>query len=164
MDLKEAELIAKRLMIKHSLYNWCFKWDNAKLRYGYCKYSTKTISLSRNLTELNTKEHFLNTIKHEIAHAKLGRGHGHDNVFYDMCDVVGCAAERCYSPDVIEPKAKFYLKCPNCGKIKPVFRDTNKDGLNDRACGKCCRLYSNGEYDDRFKLVRVDIDTQTLML
>ena len=53
MDIKEAEILADSLMSQHLADRWKFKWDKATSRFGSCCNSSKTLTLSRKLTELN---------------------------------------------------------------------------------------------------------------
>jgi hypothetical protein len=53
-------------MDHHGLTSWHFKFDNARVRFGSCNYCTRTISVSRHLTALNTWENVANTVLHEI--------------------------------------------------------------------------------------------------
>jgi hypothetical protein len=77
MNLQEAATASRQLMDRHGLTSWHFEFDNAKGRFGSCNYRTRTISVSRHLTELNTWDHVANTVLHEIAHALAGKRAGH---------------------------------------------------------------------------------------
>lgn len=109
MDTKKARALAIRLMKKHGLSDWSFKYDNAKRRAGACQYSTKTIRLSQPLTEVRTDDNVRNTILHEIAHAIVGSGHGHDSVWRRKAIEIGCDGNRCYSDAKI--MGKWIGKC-----------------------------------------------------
>ena len=80
VDLREAAIASRELMDRHGLTSWHFKFDNARVRFGSCNYGTRTISISRHLTALNTWENVANTVLHEIAPALAGvrvtDGHG----------------------------------------------------------------------------------------
>ena len=81
MDLFTAERNAKLLMAAHGLTDkgWRFEWDNAARRFGQCRYSTKTISMSRQLTAQRSEAAVRNTMLHEIAHALTpGARHGYE--------------------------------------------------------------------------------------
>ena len=53
MDTWQAERMARGLMDEFGLEQWTFRWDNATQRFGCCRSSKKTISLSKPLTRLN---------------------------------------------------------------------------------------------------------------
>lgn len=116
MDTNKALLLARTLMLKHKLDDWHFEFDGAKRRFGRCNQSRKLISLSVVLTDLNDEDKVKDTILHEIAHALLGAGHGHDRYFKMKCVEIGCAPKRTYGDEVVVPKAKYIVKCPECGK------------------------------------------------
>jgi len=89
MDLAIAERKANDLIHKH-LTGWQFKWSTAHTLLGQCRYSSKTIFLSKSISAINSEEEVIDTILHEIAHALAGSGHGHDAVWKRYCVMVGC--------------------------------------------------------------------------
>lgn len=72
MELAEAAAVAQQAMEIYGLRGWRFKFDNAKRRFGCCNYRTQTISLSRYVTELNSRDNVIDTVLHEVAHALAG--------------------------------------------------------------------------------------------
>lgn len=71
MTLEQAEQIANQMLREHKLYAWKFKWmraDATRMR-GWCAWTKKTISLSRNYVLTSSHDDIIDTIKHEIAHA-----------------------------------------------------------------------------------------------
>lgn len=81
MNIIQAEKLAKELMAKYLDDEWKFKFSHAVKRLGACSYTTKTILLSKPLTEVNSIKVIRNTILHEIAHALVGSKHKHDIVW-----------------------------------------------------------------------------------
>ena len=79
--------------------NWKFKFDNAKRRFGCCYYSTKTISLSKSMANLNPNE-IKNTILHEIAHILTGIGNGHNDNCKSKCIELVLKPERCCAESI----------------------------------------------------------------
>lgn len=100
MNLERASILANAEIEKHHprTRGWKFKFDSADKRFGSCNYYYKQITISRTLTELNSEEEFLETLRHEIAHAIAGRmaGHGHD--WKLACIMTGAKPKACYSP------------------------------------------------------------------
>jgi predicted SprT family Zn-dependent metalloprotease len=145
MDLREAATASRQLMDLHGLRGWQFKFDNARSRFGCCNYRTRTISLSRHLTELNTWDDVANTVLHEIAHALAGKAACHGRAWKVHAEVVGCTAERCYDADaVLAPPKQFVGTCPSCK------RTVKRHRRNRIACSTCCTIYNNGRFDTRF--------------
>ena len=147
MELQHAESLAKTLMIKHNVLQrgWKFQFDNAKRRFGICKYRSKTIGLSRDLTLLNKLEEVQDTILHEIAHALVGPNHGHNVVWKEKAYEIGCRPVRCYSnSNVNTPEAKYEAKCVGCGKTHKKHRKPKRIS----SCGKC----SGGRFNHEYKL------------
>ena len=141
MELTAAENMAKAEIEKHGLADWSFKFDYAKSRFGQCNYCTRTIKLSRTLTELNPPERVLNTIKHEIAHA-LTFGAGHGRRWKNKCIEIGCEPRRTYPETVAKPPRKYKGTCPSCGKV--VYKHRRRD----TSCGAC-----STSYDPKYKFV-----------
>jgi predicted SprT family Zn-dependent metalloprotease len=147
MELSKAHDLAIRLMEKHNLIiaGWRFQFDNAKRRFGCCKYRSKMITLSKYLTELNNETRIRNTILHEIAHA-LTPGQHHNNVWRSKAREIGCDGERCYSALAVEvPKARYVAVCPGCGN---TFTKHRIRKIINQSCGRC----SGGRYNPKYKI------------
>lgn len=134
MNLKECEELVKLQMTKHGLLlkGWRFKWDNSFKRFGVCKYQPKVIGLSTRLVTINDKERVLDTIQHEIAHALVGHGYGHGNVWMSMCVKIGCKPRRCYTQnDTIIPEMRYLATCESC---ETVYKKVKKPREGNRRC------------------------------
>ena len=149
MNTITAETLALQLMDKHGLIakGWSFSFDRAKRRFGVCKYASKHISLSRELTELNDEAQVTDTILHEIAHALAGSQAGHYAKWRYTAMSIGAKPSRCYGEEVIKPEHKWVGTCPNCG------RETKRMKRMQIACGVCCKKFNGGRYSDRYLFV-----------
>ena len=162
LDLVSAEMIS--LMKKHGLIQlgWNFQFDNAKVRFGCCMIGRKILTLSKRLVVLNFDKNMwqiTDTMLHEIAHAlcmvRYGVAFGHDWRWYQIAIEIGCSGQSRYDGDkVIEAEKKYVYKCPNCGKEMQRCKATTKK----TACGDCCRKYSFGKYDPKYRFVLVMVD------
>jgi predicted SprT family Zn-dependent metalloprotease len=151
MELHKAQQLALELMEKHDLMErgWRFGFDNAKRRFGCCNYSYKQITLSQALTLVNDEVRVKNTILHEIAHALVGRGHGHNGVWKRKALEIGCDGNRCYSSkNTVTPESKYIAICNTCGHTHRKHRLTRRI----TACGICCKGTFQKEYILEFKL------------
>ena len=160
MTITETRKLAMELMAKHGLNRsgWTFQFDNARRRAGVCKHYKKVIGLSKYLLPHMKEDKVKDTLLHEIAHALVGPKHGHDWVWQRKAIEIGCNGARCYNPkeefhagaiDALAEQSKWVLTCPNCGNKNPIHRKPKRE----KACGICCRKFSGGRYDERFKLV-----------
>lgn len=149
MDLLDADCLAWDLLEEHGLVDqfWTFRFDDAQRRFGQCSYADKRITASRHLTRLNPESELRDTILHEIAHALVGPGHGHDEVWKAKAIEIGCNGARTHNAET--PPAPWIRYCPNCGRSDPAYRRKKK---NPSACGKCCKQFADDKYDDRFRL------------
>jgi SprT protein len=156
MNTDDAKAMALSLMAKHGLKNfatysattnswggelWCFKFTNAKRRFGGCNTTTRTITLSKPLVELNDERHVRNTILHEIAHALAPKEVWHGPAWKRIALSIGCTGARLYGEDVIRPPAKWIGTCPN-------GHTTRRHRRLNQSCGRC-----NSKYDGRFRFV-----------
>jgi predicted SprT family Zn-dependent metalloprotease len=124
IKLYEIKQYALEQMEKWELteQGWSFVWDTrAVRRYGQCRYRSKEIGITKKLANINTIEETKDVVLHEIAHALVGRGHGHDFVWKRMCRKVGAKPERCYTPEDRGGTVKTIK-----GKYKLVNKDTGE--------------------------------------
>lgn len=127
-----------------------FEWDNAKNRFGVCRYRRKVIGLSLPLVEGNLDNFYQinDTILHEIAHAisfhihgRKGRGHG--DFWKHVASSIGCNAKRCFNvKDVNVPKYKYTTICDNCGNESHARRM----GSSEYSCGICSPRKFNKDF------------------
>jgi len=151
MELHKAQELAKILMSKHDLTSkgWRFEFDNAKRRFGCCNHRCRKITLSKALVSINNEARVKNTILHEIAHALVGGGHGHDWVWRSKALEIGCDGKRCYtSENTVTPESKYVAVCNGCGRTHKRHRKPTRTS----ACGTCCKGVFQSKYILEFKL------------
>lgn len=147
MDITQLEKNITEL-VNHHLTGWTWKWDRATSRYGCCHQSQKLITISKPIASINPWEETKDTVLHEIAHAIVGAGHGHDKVWKNACRLIGARPIRCYSTSrVATPIPKYFAVCSHCGKIS--YRNT-MPRKRRYSCGRCSP-YFNSEYILTFK-------------
>lgn len=151
MELELAAEMARTELKKWGLEDWSFKFNDRHCSFGLCRYDEKTIFLSKYLVNLNTVERTMQTVLHEIAHALLGPGHGHDNEWKKLCIKIGGNGVRCYTEaNTVTPKflRAYTYVCTSCG------RETHKSYIlrQPRACGRCCEVHNFGNFSSKFAL------------
>lgn len=154
MNIYDARNLLLEQMRKHGLTQrgWYGELDNAKRRFGQCRHGENVISLSSHLARLNSREQVLDTILHEIAHALVGPGHGHDAIWRRKCIEIGANPSRCYDAnEVVKPPAKYVGTCPSCEWSMERHRLTQK--AREGACPRCCNRYNGGTFTPKFKLI-----------
>lgn len=154
MNLQDAEHLAGDLLREFSLDEWRIVLDKAKRRFGQCKHSTKTISISSHLVNLNSWAQVEKTVRHEIAHA-LTPGHNHDYTWQRKCLEVGAEPVRCYDQrsdgdSINKVSGKYVYECPSCNN---QFR-AHKRWRKIKHCTPCSKKFKR--YDERSRLVLVD--------
>jgi predicted SprT family Zn-dependent metalloprotease len=149
MDTRTALRNARALLHLHGLaaQGWTVKLDNARTRAGQCRHRERVIQLSRYLTEAHTPDEVRNTVLHEIAHALVGAGNGHNDVWRRKAIAIGCTGERTHNTRL---EGRYVGTCPNGHEF-----GAHRMGKRIKA-GSSCPTCNPGRYDARYRLVWVD--------
>jgi predicted SprT family Zn-dependent metalloprotease len=132
----QARVLANELLAWYGLNDWTFTFNRRKTEMGLCLYARKRIELSRHFVELNGTEAIQETLLHEIAHALVGPGHGHDAVWKQQCLQIGAKPERlCYT--VTMPEGRWRAQCGYCGMLHSKHRKPKH--LVGWFCARCGR-------------------------
>ncbi|MGK0224757.1 MAG: putative SprT family Zn-dependent metalloprotease [Limisphaerales bacterium] len=123
-------------MSQHDLKGWSFTLDHARQRCGSCNYRNKVISMSRHFAAMNNDYEITNVALHEIAHALVGPGQGHNSVWRETAVRIGARPEVCAPEHVNMPQPKWSLVCEHCARI--VARRHRKSLRLERVrCAAC---------------------------
>lgn len=145
MNKINAQNLVLQELKNHNLKGWSFKYDNAFLRLGVCRYRTKTIGLSSTFVLNNTEEEVRNVILHEIAHAIAGIGAGHSRKWRRIATNIGCSFVSRVNKNAVMPERTKIATCPNCGKVCRYYKVRRS-----LACKACCDKYNNGKYTKEY--------------
>jgi predicted SprT family Zn-dependent metalloprotease len=134
-DLAAVAAWAVQVMHTFGLIAWRFDFNRRKTSLGRCRHGLRRIELSVHLIERNPPAEIRETLLHEIPHALVGRGHGHDAVWKAMCGRVGCKPERCGDADM--PQGRWRAECGSCGRrLHRHRRPRRMEGWFCRRCGR----------------------------
>ena len=138
MLLSEIDTLGNQLLQEHEDKNglepgWKFGFDLAPARGGICRHTEKRITLSVTYCLKASELEIIDTILHEIAHAIVGPGHGHDAVWKAAAQRIGCTAERCHRVQHTLPRWRGQCRCGKQWKRQRLTRQS-RTGLCP-ACG-----------------------------
>jgi predicted SprT family Zn-dependent metalloprotease len=134
--LEEIRQLAADLFALYGLAGWSLEFNRGKRTMGLCLYGSKTIALSVHFVERNQDEAIRDTLLHEIAHALVGPGHGHDASWKRKCLEVGARPER-LSYEVNMPEGRWQAQCGHCGRLHHRHRKPKwMKGWYCTPCGK----------------------------
>lgn len=140
MNLIEANRIAYSLVAKHLPgQGWRIDWGNSRSAAGRCQYRTKTLQFSTLITREVEEDEFTDTVLHEIAHALVGPGHGHNAVWKRRAKSIGCTGDRTWTnADATAAVAKYRLDCRSNTCSFHAFRNRLTKAVETRGrCPEC---------------------------
>jgi predicted SprT family Zn-dependent metalloprotease len=126
--------LALALLETHGLVDWSFRFNRHKQSMGYCRYGDRLIELSIYFVEHNDGVEIRDTLLHEIAHALVGPGHGHDRHWKQKCLEIGARPNRCGRAWM--PEGRWQAQCGGCGtRFHRHRRPKHLRSWFCRACG-----------------------------
>jgi len=129
--ISQIEQLANRMLARHHLRSWSFRFDHATRRAGCCNYRDKTITISFDLAQRGSDADIRDTILHEVAHAIVGKKHNHDAVWKAKAMEIGCSGERTHRLEFSPPK--WTVRCENDCWSHTAHRRNHR--LVCRTCG-----------------------------
>ncbi len=92
MDRSIAAKFLRAKLDEHGLKDWHVRitTDPNQPFLGLCVYKDKTIIINAHHVDIHPEAEVKNTNLHEVAHAIVGPGHGHDEVWTDKAREIGC--------------------------------------------------------------------------
>jgi predicted SprT family Zn-dependent metalloprotease len=120
-------------LVAHGLIDWSFAFNRRKRTLGLCVYHRRTIELSSHFVHRNGAAEIRDTLLHEIAHALVGPGHGHDAAWRRQCLAIGARPVRCGVANM--PPGHWRAHCGGCGRA--FHRHRRPQPLTGWFCQHC---------------------------
>jgi predicted SprT family Zn-dependent metalloprotease len=128
-----ARALALELMARHGLQGWSFAFNKRKRTLGLCRFAQRRIELSIHLADRNSTEEVRDTVLHEIAHALVGPGHGHDAVWRAKAVELEARPQRCGQADM--PEGRWKARCGAC--LQAFSRHRKPQSIRGWFCRAC---------------------------
>lgn len=111
--INQAKRLIRLLMLDHNLDGWSIKVSKTRSTIAETFYKDKTIMFSSSFLKIASLDQLIGVTLHEIAHALVGEGHGHDKVFVDKCKEISPTDE--YAKEFMRIHINNYIvSCPRC--------------------------------------------------
>ena len=117
MDMPTILKLAENMLKQYGLNSWSVFQDRSKTAYGRCHFYVRQLSFSKELVN-HSDEDILETIKHEVAHARAYVTHlddGHGKAWRDTYISMGGSGKQ-YADKELTTNYLWHGSC-NCGKI-----------------------------------------------
>lgn len=138
IDPASVQKTALRLLLEHDLGDWRFEFSITERSVGRCRHRDKTIEFSTHY--LSSPAHVIyNTLLHEVSHAIVGPGHGHDKTWQKVARQLGCSGTRCETEAVSTLDMRYTIECIRCGNKWRRNRLVKWVGVNCQ-CGGNLRI------------------------
>jgi predicted SprT family Zn-dependent metalloprotease len=136
LTLAVVRELARSLLDVNGLADWSVRFSRSKLTLGRCLFDARAIEVSAHFVQHNGADAVRDTVLHEIAHALVGPGHGHDAAWRAMCQRVGARPER-LSFEAVMPEGRWQAVCPGCGLRHHRYRRPKR--MKGWFCARCGR-------------------------
>lgn len=120
------------ILNENGLHNWTVSFGSAYNRLGSCSHHKKTIRFSMRFAEALPWEETYDTILHEIAHAIVGPGQGHNYVWRNAARELGLSNPQSHASVDVEFEKPWIGTCPS-GHTTSMARAPQRV----RSCGTC---------------------------
>lgn len=145
-SVTEFGLVVRQQMDEWGLHDWEFGYANWKRRLGECSYRERLLTFSLPYIQHNPIDVTMDTIKHEIAHAKIGPGHGHGREWKRIAQIVGARPRACAAVGSVIIPFKYFVQCPVHGVVGKWNRRPKYPRYGCRKCGRAAGFFPIQEF------------------
>lgn len=136
MTIDEARSLAEHHLGRFpQLSGWRIEFSSkARRRLGVCRYRQRTIVLTSSFVLANSRAKVREVTLHELAHALVGKGHGHDRVWQAKARELGVPPVR-FCSSVVMPPGDWQATCGGCSRHFSLYGRPTRP----RFCRQCGR-------------------------
>lgn len=120
MTMTKMEVMAvTRRLLQNEGVDYIIGFNTNRNRLGVCRHSKRTVEFSERFLNVLPREEIVDVIKHEVAHAAVGPGHGHNGVWLAKYRALGGKGGRTIGLDQETKRAvsKYAIKCAVTGEV-----------------------------------------------
>jgi SNF2 family DNA or RNA helicase len=168
MDRNTAHEFTRKKLNEFGLNDWRIRVssDPNQPFLGLCMHNDKCIQLNAHHIDIHPDKEVINTILHEVAHALVGPGHGHNEIWRTKATEIGCDNTNACSTldlpahviDAIRSGAAVEISVEEKEIVQKIREVTHKvTRLQDTCpeCGKVAKEVSTTESsDDKGNIIR----------
>jgi len=127
----DALALGKQLLEQHGLKaeGWEIQFNKSPSTLGQCWHQHKAIALSTVMLNSVEPAQVKDCLLHEIAHALVGPGHFHDDVWKAKAQEIGCTGEQC-GRSGFNPAAALRIEPSQVAERKSIL-------MPHKRCPKC---------------------------
>ena len=135
-----------KLKAKYELDDeWNIRKSRSKNQYGRCFHYEHEITISRYHIENGDWEDIEDTVRHEVAHALVGEGHGHNKTWRKKAKELDADPTACSSKGSL-PDYRYKLRC-RCGRVRKTLHQLHRKTYHRKICHECYSKFK--AYDSR---------------
>lgn len=136
MEAHEVATLARTHMDQHGLEGWFIKIVNVFGVAGRCVYSRRTLEFNAKWCAVASDLDVKNTVLHEIAHALVGPGRGHDYIWHARFLSIGGNGETRASDHGLNATKRFVVQCVDGCENLGYRQRRDPRLLNNKVCRK----------------------------
>lgn len=165
MNADQVTELAREIMNDHGLEDWTVAMNRATGRAGICYHTRRLLGFSKLIMSAFDEAEVRNTILHEIAHALVGAGHGHDTIWRRKFVSIGGNGKTCTDASAtvaqaIEAQSKYRATCDGCGETYSAQRRKKSFGRSMCSTATCPASWHKTRFtENHVYLVWVDTAT-----
>lgn len=142
MSEREIAQLAYELLDENGVEDYSVTFSKRLTRViGRCDYVRRELTFASKIAAINDRSLMDDVVRHEVAHAVVGRGHGHDATWKAAARRLGAKPRACVNSDEIvsvPSNNRWVATCVACGAEAGTRRHAPDPDRNYHHVAKYC--------------------------